>query len=169
MQYGDSYVCADCKPVFLQRLREGAALPSALKYGSPGWRFLALVIDGLILWIASYTIGLILTLSGLPQTTASFSAAFFSIRSLIGLVIGFLYYVGFLIQTGATPGKMALGLKVVNADGAPITAGQAVGRYFCVYFLDPITLEIGDLIAFFDDQRRAMHDRICGTRVISLR
>lgn len=38
IQYGTAWVCATCKPVFLQKLREGAA-PGASPFGQPGAPF----------------------------------------------------------------------------------------------------------------------------------
>ncbi|HET6371045.1 MAG TPA: RDD family protein, partial [Nitrospiria bacterium] len=41
----------------------------------------------------------------------------------------------------------------------------ACGRYFAE-ILSGIILCIGYIMAAFDDEKRALHDRICGTRVI---
>jgi uncharacterized RDD family membrane protein YckC len=61
---------------------------------------------------------------------------------------------------------MALNLKVIRAsDGQNPSVGMAIGRYFA-YWLDAITLTIGYIIAAFDSEKRALHDYICGTRVI---
>jgi len=43
--------------------------------------------------------------------------------------------------------------------------GQAVGRYLA-YLLNSFTLLIGFIIAGFDTEKRALHDRICDTRVV---
>ena len=63
---------------------------------------------------------------------------------------------------------MALGLKVIRADGGPISVGLAVGRYFAK-ILSALTLWIGFIIAGFDREKRTLHDHICGTRVIYTR
>jgi uncharacterized RDD family membrane protein YckC len=76
------------------------------------------------------------------------------------------YEVWFLTRHGATPGKMVIGKKVVTADGRPLSSGRALGRHFAVY-LSSFTLMIGFIMAAFDDQKRALHDRICDTRVIA--
>jgi uncharacterized RDD family membrane protein YckC len=60
---------------------------------------------------------------------------------------------------------MALDLKVVRPDGGPISLGRAVGRYFAK-IVSGIILAIGYIIAGFDDQKRALHDMMCDTRVI---
>jgi uncharacterized RDD family membrane protein YckC len=74
----------------------------------------------------------------------------------------------FVSTRGATPGKLVLGLKIIRSDGGPISAGLALGRYLC-YFLDEIILFIGFIMAGFDPEKRALHDRICDTRVIHTR
>jgi uncharacterized RDD family membrane protein YckC len=57
---------------------------------------------------------------------------------------------------------------VVRSNGERITTGRAAGRYFA-YLLSAFTLAIGFIIAAFDPEKRAMHDRICDTRVIRTR
>ena len=48
MLFGTSYVCAECKPAFLQRVREGGGVAQNLRYASFGLRFVALLLDGVI-------------------------------------------------------------------------------------------------------------------------
>jgi uncharacterized RDD family membrane protein YckC len=87
------------------------------------------------------------------------------ISSLIGLVLGAAYEVYFLSAHGATPGKMALGLRVIRADGGPISPMLALGRHFAMW-ISAFILMIGYIMAGFDPEKRALHDRICETRVI---
>ncbi len=75
------------------------------------------------------------------------------------------YSVFFLERWGATPGKMALGLKVVTASGEPIGSGRAFGRSFAEMLSSSI-FYIGYLMALGDKQTRTLHDRICKTRVV---
>jgi uncharacterized RDD family membrane protein YckC len=60
---------------------------------------------------------------------------------------------------------MALGLKVVRSDGTKLSNGRIVGRYFAE-LVSLLVLWIGYIMAAFDDQKRALHDMICDTRVI---
>ncbi len=53
------------------------------------------------------------------------------LSALIGLALGAAYEVYFLSAHGATPGKMALGLRVIRADGGPISPMLALGAAFC--------------------------------------
>src|SRR6266850_2013741 len=54
IQYGSSYVCAACKPIFMQRLKEGATMPTfvgVMNYAGFWIRFGAKLIDWLILGV----------------------------------------------------------------------------------------------------------------------
>jgi uncharacterized RDD family membrane protein YckC len=65
----------------------------------------------------------------------------------------------------ATPGKMACKLKVVLPEGDRVSYARAIGRHFAKY-ISGLILGIGYIMAGFDEQKRALHDRICDTRVI---
>ena len=145
-------------------------------------RFLAIIIDGIIIGVVSAIIRIPLGLTGLglglnlgrnPDPNQVL-AALPAIMSLVGLSfliqlgLSLAYEVYFLTTKGATPGKMALGLKVTRADGGPISAGLAAGRYFA-RTLSWLTLCIGFIIAGFDSEKRSLHDYICGTRVVYTR
>jgi uncharacterized RDD family membrane protein YckC len=167
--FGDSAVCAACKPAYVQRLAQGmtSVEPHHFEYGGFWIRFVAYAIDGIILTFVRYMITLPLGLeAGLGRTTGF--SAFVGIAGLLGLALQIAYYVYFWTQHEATPGKMIFGLKVVRPDGSPISTGQAVGRFFS-YILSSIILLIGFMMAGWDDEKRALHDRICDTRVIRTR
>jgi len=57
-------------------------------------------------------------------------------------------------------------IKVVTPDGGRISYARATGRHFAK-ILSGIICYIGYLMAFWDDEKRALHDRMCGTRVIT--
>jgi len=62
----------------------------------------------------------------------------------------------------ATPGKRMLGVYVIRADGARVDAAIAVLRYLCFMILAPV----GFLTIFWTQERKALHDMVCGTRVV---
>ena len=80
------------------------------------------------------------------------------------LVIG-LYFVGFWRRGGQTLAMKTWKLRLVGADGSRITLLQAMLRYVCAW---PCLLlgGIGILYAPFDRQRRFLHDRLAGTRIV---
>jgi uncharacterized RDD family membrane protein YckC len=157
----------------------GMQAPGAYHYGGFWIRFLAFVIDAIILGIVGLIITLPLTLLGLGTSitringddpTAALAAlpAIFAaagLSTLIRLALNVGYEAYFLPKNGATLGKMALGLKVIRVDGGRIGVGLAIGRFFA-RILSGIILCIGFIMAGFDPQKRALHDRICGTYVI---
>jgi uncharacterized RDD family membrane protein YckC len=175
LTYGVSHVCGNCKGTFLQRIKQGVPLPYSRRYAGFWIRFLAIFIDGLILGLVSIIINLSIGGGGSsfsrlgrmsdPGEITAVMAGFFGIAYFVNMAIAISYHAYFLSQHGATPGKMALNLQVIRADGGPISVGLAIGRYFA-YWLDSITLLIGYIMAAFDSEKRALHDRICGTRVI---
>jgi uncharacterized RDD family membrane protein YckC len=67
---------------------------------------------------------------------------------------------------GATPGKMAISAKIVDAKTAgPPATGKLVLRYFS-YLASTLPLFLGFLWIAFDDRKQAFHDKIAGTLVI---
>ncbi|MBJ7575595.1 RDD family protein [Luteimonas sp. MC1828] len=64
----------------------------------------------------------------------------------------------------ATPGKRALGLRVVDAAGQPPRIASLLVR-FLAGGLSWLTLNVGHLLAAVPPRHAALHDRISGTRV----
>ena len=81
------------------------------------------------------------------------------------LVVGCLYEFYFVSRFGATIGKIGLNLKIVQADGSPVTRSLAFRRYLAMG-LSVLTGTVGFWMAAFDQEKRALHDRICATRVV---
>jgi uncharacterized RDD family membrane protein YckC len=72
----------------------------------------------------------------------------------------------FWIYKSATPGKMAISSKIVNAHtGEKPSVGQFVGRYFA-YFISGIPLGLGIIWIAFDKRKQGWHDKLAGTVVI---
>jgi uncharacterized RDD family membrane protein YckC len=178
LQIGNATVCASCKDVMMQRLREGAVpgglLHQGRQYGGFWLRFVAVFIDGIILGVVGAIIDIPLQLvlvgtSAMTDPTLVFGRMMgvFSIMIVLNMAIGLVYESWFLVNKGgATPGKMVLSLEVVRTDGGRITWGLAIGRYFAKILSSWPTLWIGYIMAGLDDEKRALHDRICNTRVI---
>ncbi len=86
---------------------------------------------------------------------------------VLSIPLSFFYWIlfeGSSLQ--ATPGKMALSIKVTNLKGAPIGFCRATGRnlakvisYFC--------WGIGFIIAGFTRRKQALHDKIASCLVIN--
>lgn len=74
--------------------------------------------------------------------------------------------IAFWLWAGATPGKLAMSARVVDADtGEALRPGQAVLRYVG-YILSAIPLGVGFLWIGLDRKKQGWHDKIAGTVVI---
>lgn len=179
-RFGDTLVCPHCKESFVQKLREGVApVRPVFIYGGFWIRFVALLIDGIILAVTSSAVQLLLlgtafrpfTNQRTPippdQAMAAFATMFgaMAVSMLVSVAFGASYEGFFVARAGATPGKMVVNLKVVRPNGAPVSMGRAFARYFAKW-LSSLTLCIGYLIAAFDAEKRGMHDMIVDTRVV---
>jgi uncharacterized RDD family membrane protein YckC len=147
---------------------------ATMRYAGFWVRFVAKFLDGLLLWVVNTAANLAWSVAYFGHVVFMPDASQISLRTLLGfqaltivssVAIGCAYQCFFLTRHGATPGKMALSLKVVRSDGGPLTSGRAIGRYFSE-ILSSLILCIGYIMAAFDDEKRALHDRICDTRVI---
>lgn len=170
--FHDSLICASCKPVFLQKMREGVST-GKIVYAGFWIRFVAKIVDGLILGVINMVINLAVgavlttTISNNPQDMSSIMVPAV-INAVIQWSVNIFYAVWFVGKYAATPGKMICGLKVVTPQGGKVSYLRAFGRCFAE-ILSSIILFIGYIMAGFDSQKRTLHDRICSTRVIKKR
>lgn len=129
-----------------------------LRYAGFWIRAAAAIIDSIILLIAivavSFVVGLVVGLVG--GIIMYYVLAFFG---------GMAYF--FVMESSekqATYGKMAVGIKVGNANGERLTFGNAVGRYFSK-IVSGMILYIGFMMAGWDAKKQALHDKIADTYV----
>jgi uncharacterized RDD family membrane protein YckC len=72
----------------------------------------------------------------------------------------------FWIYRSATPGKLILGLRIVDANtGEPLRSGQSVVRYLG-YYVSLIPLGLGMLWVAFDARKQGFHDKLARTVVL---
>jgi uncharacterized RDD family membrane protein YckC len=172
IQLEGNWVCAACKPAYFQMLKEGADVKGTFRYGGFWIRGLALFLDGLIFGIPMLALNMLVILPAYLSSASSANP---------GQALGYMQalqafmYISMIALTvwlwgrfGATPGKMICGLKIVMSDGGRMGYGRALGRYFA-QLLSYLLAYIGVLMAAFDAEKRALHDRICDTRVIRTR
>jgi uncharacterized RDD family membrane protein YckC len=161
-------------------MHPAAAVAASRRYGGFWIRFLARIIDVILLGVVNAIVRIPLMLmfgigtmgmgrlgrgEGAGLIFAPAMMGVLGLSVLIGIALGATYEVYFLTTHGATPGKMALGLRVIRADGGPISPMLALGRHFALW-VSGFILMIGYIMAAFDPEKRALHDRICETRVI---
>jgi len=72
----------------------------------------------------------------------------------------------FWLKKQATPGKLAVAAKVVDArTGQTMSVAQSIGRYLA-YFVSIIPLGLGLIWVAFDSKKQGWHDKLAGTVVI---
>jgi uncharacterized RDD family membrane protein YckC len=166
----ESWVCANCKPAFVQKLKEGSIAGPRLEYASFGIRLVAKLLDNFIFNTAIALIAaaaaslLFSSAENFREELAVRGVAFF------GIVLGAVLLVTpikiwCLARKGGTPGKRLCKLRVISASGENIGWGQATGRVFAEW-ITQLTFTIGYIIAAFDTEKRTVHDHIAGTRVV---
>lgn len=173
VQIAGRLVCGDCKAAFLSRVMAGGtAAISRWHYGGFWIRFCGVIIDGILLQLIRIPMSLLIVgsmvtpLQSLQARVApvAMTGAMLTL-TLVSMLIAFLYEVTMIRYFGATVGKMAIGVKVIRADGSNIGWGVSIGRYF-MKIVSGMILAIGYIMAGFDDEKRALHDRVCDTRVV---
>jgi uncharacterized RDD family membrane protein YckC len=121
-----------------------------LQYAGFWIRTGAYIIDTLIFWVVSF----VLTLA-LGEITGA----------IINMVIGIGYFT--LMEASsyqATLGKMAVGIKVGDANGGQISFGNSLGRYFSK-ILSALLLCIGFMMVGWDEKKQGLHDKLANTFV----
>jgi len=85
---------------------------------------------------------------------------------LISWVLPAIAVITFWIYRAATPGKMAISSKIVDAQtGGQPSTGQFVGRYFA-YIISALPLGLGIIWVAFDKKKQGWHDKLAGTVVV---
>ena len=159
-----------------------APVSAPLPYAGFWARFVASLIDGLILGIPFWlvVVALIFMFGGFglmlhrnpvdPRAAAALIAPmliFFCLGVLAFVVIQWLYFAGMESSARqATFGKSAMSLRVSNYDGQRISFGHATGRFFAKIVSSMIPLALGYIMAGFTEKKQALHDLIAGTLVL---
>ena len=136
-----------------------------------GSRFLAAMIDTLLIGIAQ---AILILLVGLTSSAIGLRAAddlLVALGALLAFAILWGYYIAFeLLWSGQSPGKRAIGLRVVREGGRPITfAGSAIRNLIRIVDFLPALYGIGVLVMFVDRRSRRLGDLAGGTLVVKER
>jgi uncharacterized RDD family membrane protein YckC len=145
-------------------------------YAGFWWRFLAYLIDAVIIWVAYSIIAFILAIpmgflfSTSTDLSNSGPSAFFGLLYFLFVIgLGAAMLIGYFPLFEAskyrgTPGKIVLGLVVGDELGNPINYQTALVRNLCK-ILSGIILDIGYIMAAFTEKKQALHDIIAKTNV----
>lgn len=132
-----------------------------LVYAGFGRCLLASLINALfslaLVWLLSFLA--FLAVGGRPLSTG----ADFGINVIMALVV-----LLFWVTRQVTPGKLMLGLRIIDAGhGGRAPFGRLVLRYFG-YLLSALPLGLGYLWMLWDPRQRCWHDKLGGTLVVRL-
>jgi uncharacterized RDD family membrane protein YckC len=134
-------------------------------------RFLALVIDSLLLTAVFWVLSMVVPFVESKSLTTGAEGLDFNMNlTPIGTIItvggSWLYFA--LLESsarGATLGKMALSMRVTDLQGQRISFLRATGRYFAK-ILSGMIMAIGYIMAAFTAKKQALHDMLAATLVV---
>jgi uncharacterized RDD family membrane protein YckC len=139
-------------------------------YATFGQRFLAYLIDSLLMAAIFLPLGLLLgvfvgiTGAEVDDATATAISLFIQFISLIAT-----WFYSAILESSAwqaTVGKKLFGIRVTDMSGNRISFGKATGRHFGKY-LSSIICSIGFIMAAFTEKKQALHDVLASTLVVS--
>ena len=158
-------------PTWQQPVAAAPAFP-AMGYAGFWLRFVAAIIDGILVGIVAWP------LSAMMSLTIGFAGSAVSMPEIGVHLVRFIVMWAFFLFAGwiyeasmessskqATLGKMALGLKVTDEAGRRISFARASGRFFSK-LVSRVILYVGYIMAGFTARKQALHDMIAGTLVV---
>ena len=143
-----------------------APLPTSVKYAGFWIRWVANIIDGLV--VGFFVVGVSL-LQGLfihPSTDITRQAYQNGVFLLFKMVLAWSYYVWMTDSYGATLGKKAVGIVVTSEDGSRLPIGRIILRETIGKWVSAMILMIGYLMAGFTKKKQALHDKFAKSVVV---
>jgi uncharacterized RDD family membrane protein YckC len=132
------------------------------KYGGFWIRFVAYLIDELVIWLI-LAAGYFLLGQGRPVSEWDDPST--TIFGLIVLAAFLLYLPLFWGTRGQTPGMMPFGLQIRRTDGSRIGLARAFLRLLG-FIIAAIPFYLGLIWAGFDSRKQGWHDKIADTVVV---
>lgn len=131
-------------------------------------RFVAAIIDGIILYIVQFVILAVFGVSAYASNPQAISEGGFPMSLILACIVilgANVAYYAYLesSERQATFGKQAMGIVVTDMNGNRITLLNAIGRYFSK-IPSAMILLIGYLMQPFTEKKQALHDMIAGSR-----
>ena len=139
-------------------------------YGGFFVRLSAFLIDSLLVGLLTLAVSLPISIlcNVLPGDLGNQAILFrYTLKDILRYLVGAGYFILLTYTTGKTVGKKAMNLRVINADGTlKLSLFNVIFRETVGRFLSAFVLCLGYLMAGIDSDKRALHDRLCDTRVI---
>lgn len=153
--------CANCGATLVTTVEPPPPVAAAVEYIGFWIRLRASIIDGIIIWFISFVPSRLL-LSNIV------GSQFSALSSIFWFPVAWLYYWLFTGIKGQTPGKMVVGIKVVDARGNTVGLGVAALREIVGKTLSALALYIGFLWIIWDRKKQGWHDKIASTYVVKV-
>jgi len=164
----------------MDQLLDDSGMQSISAYANPLKRFVALIIDAIILGVV---FGIVASLFGMsmfvgmdaaidPTTgemnPGAMGGMMAGMAGLYGgsILLNWLYYA--LMESSshqATLGKKAMGLIVTDMNGNRISFLRATGRFFGK-IVSALIIYIGFIMAFFTQKKQGLHDMMASCLVL---
>jgi uncharacterized RDD family membrane protein YckC len=144
--------------------KASAPLSARLEISGPGRRITAAIVDQvLLLTVDAVVVYFTFQIAGLPFS--EWRAVPLVPLLLFLLMVKGSYFCVFTALGGQTVGKMAMGIRVVAEDHLDVEPSRALQRTLAA-LASVATVGIGFAPVLFAGDRRALHDRVAGTRVV---
>ncbi|MDD9995338.1 MAG: RDD family protein [Dehalococcoidia bacterium] len=131
-----------------------------MEYAGRLHRFAAFIIDAIVVSVVIVVLDAIGVIDiGEPSAT----------DQVLEAIISFGYYILLTAAFGATLGKMALGMRVVDESGRKAGFLKVLVRETIGKIVSAIVVFLGFIWILFDGNRQGWHDKIGGTFVVKAR
>ena len=131
-----------------------------MSYAGLGLRAVAAIVDGIILFVILWVVALV---------TGNTTDGGFSMQgtpAFLGFILWFVYYVAMEGTSGATVGKMLVGIRVTTPDGGQIGWGAAVIRNLLRIIDGLFVYLVGAILVMTSSTKQRLGDRVAGTVVV---
>ena len=134
-----------------------------LKYAGFWVRVGAAIIDSILIVLVTF-----------PILWSIYGSEYFKSEKIINgfwdFIISWVFpsiaVVVFWLYRSATPGKIALGLKIIDADTGEKPGSRKCLTRYLGYYVSTIPLFLGLIWVAFDKKKQGWHDKLAGTYVV---
>ena len=135
--------------------------PATMKYQGVGKRFVAVVVDTVLLFIVGWV------LAAATGNTTSAGDSMDGGPAFLLFAIWILYYILMEAYVGGTVGKLVLGMRVVKVDGSPCDIQSSLIRNVLRIIYGLFVYLVGAILVWTSDKRQRLGDRAANTVVVS--
>lgn len=135
-------------------------MPSESEYAGLGRRFVAQLVDVVLLFVVGY---------GIAIATGSTTPTGYDLQggpALLWFGVGWLYFIGLEARSGQTVGKRLAGIVVEAADGRAIDLQASVVRNVLRIIDFVVFYALGVVLILLSERNQRLGDRVAGTVVV---